>query len=89
QTGSGVAAHSSSRGFHQSCLKFTLGIWALPMSSSSDDCACSSGPISSSISRSAGVNGIDDLSLMSIVIQAWHSTEAAIFEELGVAQPLD
>nr|GFC13143.1 hypothetical protein [Tanacetum cinerariifolium] len=53
------------------------------MSSSSDDCACSSGPISSSISRSAGVNEIDDLSLMSIVIQAWHSTEAAIFEELG------
>nr|GFD08062.1 hypothetical protein [Tanacetum cinerariifolium] len=47
--GSGVAGYSSSRGFHQSCRKFTLGIWALPMSSSSDDCACSSGAISSSI----------------------------------------
>nr|GEU99299.1 retrovirus-related Pol polyprotein from transposon TNT 1-94 [Tanacetum cinerariifolium] len=37
QAGSGVAGRSSSRGFHQSCRKFTLGIWALPMSSSSDD----------------------------------------------------
>nr|GFD14391.1 hypothetical protein [Tanacetum cinerariifolium] len=38
QAGSGVAGRSSLRGFHQSCLKFTLGIWALLMSSSSDDC---------------------------------------------------
>nr|GFB54705.1 hypothetical protein [Tanacetum cinerariifolium]GFB54752.1 hypothetical protein [Tanacetum cinerariifolium] len=29
QAGSGVVGHSSSRGFHQSCLKFTLGIWSL------------------------------------------------------------
>nr|GFC97523.1 hypothetical protein [Tanacetum cinerariifolium]GFC97575.1 hypothetical protein [Tanacetum cinerariifolium] len=61
---------SSSRGFHQSCLKFTLGIWALPMSSSFDDYACSSGPISSSISRSAGVNEIDGPSHMSVIVQA-------------------
>nr|GEZ72497.1 hypothetical protein [Tanacetum cinerariifolium] len=52
QASSGVAGHSSSRGFHQSCLRFTLGIWALSMSSSSDNYACSSGPISSSISGS-------------------------------------
>nr|GEW51840.1 hypothetical protein [Tanacetum cinerariifolium] len=38
-----ITGRSSSKGFHQSCLKFTLGICALPMSSSSDDCACSSG----------------------------------------------
>nr|GEW83645.1 UBN2 domain-containing protein [Tanacetum cinerariifolium] len=52
QAGFGVAGHSSSRGFHQSCRKFTLGIWALPMSSSFDDCACLSRAISSSIYRS-------------------------------------
>nr|GFA83629.1 hypothetical protein [Tanacetum cinerariifolium] len=60
---------SSSRGFHQSCLKFTLGIWALPTSSSSDDSACSSRAISSSIYRSAGVNEIDGLSLMLVVVE--------------------
>nr|GEZ68062.1 hypothetical protein [Tanacetum cinerariifolium] len=70
QVGSGVAGRSSSKGFHQSCLMFTLGIWALPMSSSSNDYACSSGPISSSISRSTGVNEIDGLSLMSVIVQA-------------------
>nr|GEW55786.1 hypothetical protein [Tanacetum cinerariifolium] len=69
QTGSGVAGHSSSRGFHQSCLKFTLGIWALLMSLSSNDCAYSLGSISSSICRFAGVNEIDGLSLMSVVVQ--------------------
>nr|GFB09925.1 hypothetical protein [Tanacetum cinerariifolium] len=51
--GSRVAGHSSSKGFHQPWLKFTVGIWALSMSSSSDDCACSSGAIFSSISRFA------------------------------------
>nr|GFA04435.1 hypothetical protein [Tanacetum cinerariifolium] len=70
QAGSGVAGRSSSKGFHQPCLKFTVGIWALLMSSSSDDYACSSGAISSSISRSAGVNKIDGLSLLSVVVQA-------------------
>nr|GFA62177.1 hypothetical protein [Tanacetum cinerariifolium] len=62
QAGFGVVGHSSLKGFHQPCLKFTIRIWALPMSSSSDDCACSSGAISSSISRSARVNAIDGLS---------------------------
>nr|GFD37075.1 hypothetical protein [Tanacetum cinerariifolium] len=70
QAGSGVAGRYSLKDFHPSCLKFTLGMWALSMSSSFDDYACSSGPISSSISRSAGVNEIDDLSLMSVVVQA-------------------
>nr|GEW03720.1 hypothetical protein [Tanacetum cinerariifolium] len=70
QVASVVAGRSSSRGFHQSCHKFTLGIWALPMSSSFDDCAYSSRAISSSICRSAGVNEIDGLSLMSVVVQA-------------------
>nr|GEX24345.1 hypothetical protein [Tanacetum cinerariifolium]GEZ44993.1 hypothetical protein [Tanacetum cinerariifolium] len=81
--------HSSYRGFHQPCLKFTLGIWALPMSSSFDNYACSSGPISSSISRSTGVDDIDGLSLMSVVVQAWYSAEAVDFEGLGAAEPLD
>nr|GEW99873.1 hypothetical protein [Tanacetum cinerariifolium] len=68
QVGFEVAGRSSSRGFHQSFLKFTLGIWALPMSSSFDDCACSSGAISSSICRSAWVNEIDSLSLTSVIV---------------------
>nr|GFA45745.1 hypothetical protein [Tanacetum cinerariifolium] len=59
QAGSGVAGLSSSSGFHPSCRKFTLGIWAFPMSSSSNECACASGAISSSIYRSAGVNETD------------------------------
>nr|GEZ03535.1 hypothetical protein [Tanacetum cinerariifolium] len=64
QAGSGVAGLSSSRGFHQSCRKFTFGIWAFPMSSSSDDYAYASGAISSSICRSAGGIKIDGLSLV-------------------------
>nr|GEX12394.1 hypothetical protein [Tanacetum cinerariifolium] len=48
QAGSGVAGRSSSKGFHHPCLKFTIGIYALLMSSSFDNCACSSGPIASS-----------------------------------------
>nr|GEV41098.1 zinc finger BED domain-containing protein RICESLEEPER 2-like [Tanacetum cinerariifolium] len=64
--GSGVAGLSSSRGFHQSCRKFTLGIWAFLMSSSSDDCACALGAISSSICRSARVNEINGLSLIAL-----------------------
>nr|GEZ74571.1 retrovirus-related Pol polyprotein from transposon TNT 1-94 [Tanacetum cinerariifolium] len=36
QAGSGVTGCSCSKGFHQPCLKFTVGIWALPMSSSSN-----------------------------------------------------
>nr|GEV09640.1 retrovirus-related Pol polyprotein from transposon TNT 1-94 [Tanacetum cinerariifolium] len=62
QAGSVVVDRSYSKGFHQPCLKFIVGIWALLMSSSSDDCACSSGAISSSIYRSAGVNEINGLS---------------------------
>nr|GEX51547.1 hypothetical protein [Tanacetum cinerariifolium] len=61
QAGSGVAGRSSSNGFYRPCLKFTVGIWALSMFSSSDDCACSSGVISSSISRSAGSLWMDFL----------------------------
>nr|GEW41420.1 reverse transcriptase domain-containing protein [Tanacetum cinerariifolium] len=68
--GSGVTGRSSSRGFYQPCLKFTFRKWALLMSSSFDDYACSSGAISSSISRSAGVNEIDGLSLMLVIVQA-------------------
>nr|GFA62476.1 hypothetical protein [Tanacetum cinerariifolium] len=69
QAGSGVVGHSSSKGFHQPCLKFTVGIWALSMSSSSDNCAGSSGPIASSMSRSARVKDISGLSVTSGVVQ--------------------
>nr|GFD21783.1 hypothetical protein [Tanacetum cinerariifolium] len=70
QAGSGVVGRSSSKGFHQPCLKFTVGIWALLMFSSSDNCACSSGPIASSMSRSARVKDISGLSMTSGVVQA-------------------
>nr|GEX33144.1 hypothetical protein [Tanacetum cinerariifolium] len=40
---SGVVGRSSLKGFHQPCVKFTVGIWALPMSSSSDNCGGSGG----------------------------------------------
>nr|GEV23753.1 hypothetical protein [Tanacetum cinerariifolium] len=61
QVGSGVAGLSSLKGFHQSCRKFALGIWAFPMSSSSDDYACASGAISSFICRSIMEIKIDGL----------------------------
>nr|GFC63532.1 hypothetical protein [Tanacetum cinerariifolium] len=64
QTDFGVACQSSSSGFHQSCRKFTLGIWAFPMSLSLDKCTCASEAISSSIWRSLGVDETDVLSLI-------------------------
>nr|GEY41807.1 putative zinc finger, CCHC-type [Tanacetum cinerariifolium] len=87
--GSGVTGLSSSSGFHQSYRKFTLGIWASPMSSSSDECTCASGAISSSICRSSGVEETDNLSLVSVIVQALYSTEADVFEELGAVKPCD
>nr|GFA79298.1 hypothetical protein [Tanacetum cinerariifolium] len=75
--GSGVAGVSSSSGFHQSYRKFTLGIWAFPLSSSSDECTCATRAISSSIWRSSGVEERNGMSLVSVVVQALYSAEAA------------
>nr|GFA60601.1 hypothetical protein [Tanacetum cinerariifolium] len=75
QEGSGVAGRSSSKGFHQFCLKFIVGIWPFPMFSSAESYACSSKAISSSISRPAGVNEIDGPSLMSVV---WMKVEVVM-----------
>ncbi|GKG39652.1 hypothetical protein Tco_0463797, partial [Tanacetum coccineum] len=73
----------SESGFHQSGIKFTLGIYSFPMSSSSDECTCSSGAVSSSICRYSGIDETDGLSLVPVVVQAVYSAEAAVFEELG------
>nr|GFC98340.1 hypothetical protein [Tanacetum cinerariifolium] len=89
QAGFGVADLSSSSGFHQSCCKFTLGIWAFPMSSSLDECTCSSGAISSSIYRYSRIDETDGLSLVSVVVQDVYSAEAAVFKELGAVEPCD
>nr|GFC79577.1 hypothetical protein [Tanacetum cinerariifolium] len=58
------------------------------------ECACSSGTVSSSICRSLGIDETDGLSLVSVVVQAVYSIEAAsieaaVFEELGAAVLLD
>nr|GEY35405.1 hypothetical protein [Tanacetum cinerariifolium] len=47
-----------------------------------DKCTCSSGAISSSICSYSGIDKTDGMSLMSVVIQAVYSAEAAVFEEL-------
>ncbi|GKF79839.1 hypothetical protein Tco_0235407 [Tanacetum coccineum] len=55
------------------------------MSSSSDECTCSSGAESASICRSSGIDETNGLSLMSVVVQAIYSAEVDVFEELGAA----
>nr|GEX77727.1 reverse transcriptase domain-containing protein [Tanacetum cinerariifolium] len=90
QAGSGVAGPSSSKsGFHQSCIKFTLGIWSFLMSLSSDECTCSSRAESSSICRSSRINETDGLNLMTEVVQAVYSADTTVFDELGDVEPCD
>ncbi|GJW49716.1 hypothetical protein Tco_0091067 [Tanacetum coccineum] len=50
-----------------------------------DECTCSSGAVSSSICRSLGIDKIDGLSRVSVVVQAVYSAKVVIFEELGAA----
>nr|GFC69577.1 hypothetical protein [Tanacetum cinerariifolium] len=45
--------------------------------------------ISSSICRSSGIDEIDNMSLVSVVIQAVYSAEALVFKELRAAVLLD
>ncbi|GKD18701.1 hypothetical protein Tco_1207859, partial [Tanacetum coccineum] len=53
-----------------------------------DDCTYSSRVVSSSICSSSGIDKTDGLSLVSVVVQAVYSAEAAVFEELGASVPL-
>nr|GFB01537.1 hypothetical protein [Tanacetum cinerariifolium] len=54
-----------------------------------DECACASGAISSFICRSSGVEETDNLSLVSVIVQALYSAKATVFEDLGAIEPRD
>ncbi|GKG46157.1 hypothetical protein Tco_0498603, partial [Tanacetum coccineum] len=54
-----------------------------------DDCTYSSGVVSPSICSSSGIDETDDLSLVSVVVQAIYSAKIAVFEELGAAVLVD
>ncbi|GJR94534.1 hypothetical protein Tco_0266708 [Tanacetum coccineum] len=54
-----------------------------------DEYTCSSAIVSSSIWSSSGMDETKGLILVSVVIQALYSTEAAVFEELRAAVLVD